>query len=136
MATTTKTGPAKAAGKPAPKPPVQKTAPKLTPASQKAVDGVRGEGKEAVIKRLLKLEAEVKELKDAAKSDERAAVQAAAEWQRSASDPERVRRQAEYLAARQRKAAKPPNRPAASAAVGDDLEAIRAEALRKLRDAS
>lgn len=57
---------------------------------------------------------------------------AAEEWRRSASDPERVRRQAEYLEAKARKAAAraaaPPER--------DDTERLRAEALKKLREAS
>lgn len=79
------------------------------------------------------------QVRPAVAGDRPSAEQAAAEWQRAASDPERARRQAEYLAAKQRKAAKPPERagrPAATATVDDDIEALRAETLRKLMEAS
>ena len=70
----------------------------------------------------------------AAAGDRPTANQAAAEWSKAAADPERARRQAEYLAAKARKAAAPARQDAPTAIEPDaDLERIRAEALRRLR---
>ena len=62
---------------------------------------------------------------------ERPSADAAAKaWQRSVADPERARRQAEYLEAKARKAGRRP------AGQDDDFEAARASALAGLREAT
>lgn len=60
------------------------------------------------------------------------AAQAAEEWKRSAGDPGRAAMRAEYLAAKAAKAAKAGR----SDREDEDLEAVRAEVLRKLKEAS
>ena len=66
----------------------------------------------------------------AGQEQRRNAADAAADWQRSASDPARTRRQAEYLESKARKAG------LRSVVVDDDFEAERAEALAKLKGAA
>jgi hypothetical protein len=62
----------------------------------------------------------------------RSAAEAAAEWHRSANDPERVRRRAEYLEAKARKAAPPPDLRPAVPLNCDNTESAKASVLAAL----
>jgi hypothetical protein len=69
--------------------------------------------------------------------DRRPASEAAAEWQRAATDPDTARRREEYLKAKSAKAAAEAELASRSSAVQDDeLEAARSAVLAKIRESA